>query len=584
MPAIAKDNFLVKVNAKGKELGALCTEVSVSENVINLTSGDTTVKLNIHRSSSVDTYLLERKNFDKKHLFEFLNAKNVKIPDNEEIIDDVYDYVASSDSDASDVYEHNKLGFVTINDELCFLAHHPIGLSDPEKATSTYHDPLVTEPVGTMDAWLDFVKTEIIGHPKLELALALAALGPVTYLLRKQLTIPTNLIVNIAGSSSTGKTTFLRICASVFGNPDEANGLLSDLHATENAFSARMALCHGLTVCCDESTLQPDWDFTKLLYAMSKGVDKLRCNQDGSLKNPNKFFSPVIITGETKLLDHTQKNGGLFARTITISQALTDNAEHADRITSACTANYGHAVIPLIECVLKHRSVLSVVYQAVCGRILDAQKNVTDGIQKRILKSFALILTAAIIARKAWGIRIDIKEMRKFLLSIFKEQLPESDPVMELYEKIMAGVAANDSKFLSERDSNKLVLSSNCWGKYALYGCNRYVYISTLGISTILGDDTALDKVTRDKLAELGLLKRFGDRYKKSIYLGKLKVACYCFQVHGRIDPPPLKKSMGKKNKISTSNINLLMSDDDDDEIGEQEEVKINDNLQVQAQ
>lgn len=578
MTVVANNRYLIKLDDEGNPQGVLCNEVEVEATVMDLISGDTSIKLKVLRDNGDDVYTLERKYFDIKNLFEFLNSKNVKIADDYTIKEGVYDYVAGTDYSAPNVYIHKQLGFVTVDNELCFLAHHPIGISNPDKATSTYYAPLVTEPVGTMDGWLSFVNTEIVGHPKLELALALAALGPITYLLRSQKVIGTNPEINIAGPSSIGKTTFLRIVASVFGSPDETTGLLCDFHATENAFSARLAKSHGLPICCDESSMQPDWDFTKFIYGVSKGIDKLRCNQDGGLKEQNQYFSPLIITGERKLLDQTNKNEGLYARFVTITQPLTDSAEQAERITSACAANYGHAVYPLIDWLLKHHKVLRKVYNEDVAWFKNEEVRSSQGVPSRILKSYALITTAARVAKLAWQVNIDVDKMRKFLLSIFNEQLPESNRIKDIYDTIMAGVAAHHSKFLSENDNRGYSSISDCWGKYTTYKGFAYVWISTLALNTILKEDNPLDAITLKELYASKLIRHFGDRYKKLISLGKTNVPCYCFVT--RSYDPPANANKVKKAKPSVY-IKSLLADDDEDEAVE---VPQNDNLQIESQ
>lgn len=566
MALISKDRQLIKVN-KGKILGPVCNEVLVEENIEDLISGDTFMKLKVLRAQSEDTYLMERKNFDVQKLFEFLNSKNVKLLDDLLLKQEVYDYVSATDYSAPTVYQHKQLGFITINGKLCFLAHHPIGLTDLEKATSTYHNPLATQPVGTMDGWLDFVNSEIIGHPKLELALALAAMGPITYFLRSQMVIATNPIINIAGPSSIGKTTFLRICASVYGSPDETTGLIEDFHATENAFSARLAQSHGITLCCDESTLQPDWDFTKFGYSISKGVDKLRCNQDGTIKRQNRFIGPVIISGEKKFIDQTQKNEGLFARFVTITDALTDSAEQAEKITYACSCNYGHAIYPLVECLLKSHAILADVYKADVEWFKSKIESSYRGIDSRILKTYSLIITSARVAKIVWDLDIDINAMCKYLLSIFNEQLPESNRVVELYEKIIAGVAANQSKFINEKEKKEHQIEFDCWGKFIFHNYQHYVWVSTLALDKMLNNGGILDSITLKELYSRGLIRYFRDRYLKQTLLGKTKVSCYCFLAR-RLDPVPTKntKTKAKESKRSSSQKNLLLSDDDDDE------------------
>ena len=90
-----------------------------------------------------------------------------------------------------------------------------------------------------------------------------------------------------------------------------------------------------------------------MIYSLSKSMEKLRCNPDGSLKERRTFSGTVVITGEQSLLENSTANLGLYARVVEFTLRWTDDPDHAIRISQGFRANYGTAIVPYAKYLLK---------------------------------------------------------------------------------------------------------------------------------------------------------------------------------------------------------------------------------------
>ena len=208
---------------------------------------------------------------------------------------------------------------------------------------SIYNEPERVCPSGTLEDWLQFIGAQVLGHDNLELALALSVTAPVSYLLKEAGTLSDYPIWALIGDSSTGKTTSLKLIASVWGSPDENNGLLFDLHATENAIYKLMAKNQGVPVLLDETSSVPDWSFDNFLYNLPKGHGKLRCDSKGDLRDTDHFAGAVIFTGEQSLFLQTKMNDGIFARLLEFTLPWTESAAHAHAVEKGSRKFHGTA-------------------------------------------------------------------------------------------------------------------------------------------------------------------------------------------------------------------------------------------------
>lgn len=374
---------------------------------------------------------------------------------------------------ATGVYKHSKLGFLEVGGREIFLAHHPIGETNPQKALSEYIAPEITKPIGTLESWRDFVTKEIVGHPNLELALAIGGVAPVAHLLREDGIISDIPIIALVGPSTSGKTTALKLMASIFGTPKESDGIIRDLNSTQNAFFAQLGNSKGVPALIDEVSAVPEWDFTKVLYNLPKGHDKSRCNGDGEVKKTITYSGAIIFTGEYSLLEQTNSSRGLYARLLELTFSWTDDADHAKRIEAGCQQNCGTAVYPYVEWLMKNRDCLAEEFEAQYAFLLETLDDLTE-IESRLLKISAMILVSAIIMKTSLKIPLNIDGIRDVLINHHEEMKQERDPIEQAFEKIKAQLMNNWSKFPTK---DSILTANSIYGFRETHECKNVVWV-----------------------------------------------------------------------------------------------------------
>ena len=391
---------------------------------------------------------MKRSCVDRRSIMKVLYDKGLSFSDKDEAIDIVQEIFLGSETLASTEMQHRQLGFAEVDGQRAFLLDRPIGLTDPKRAASRYVVPEIMLPRGELENWLAVIKDEVLGHPTLELALAIGVVAPVAHLLREAHAIMDLPIVAFIGQSSSGKTTAMRISASVWGYPAESVGIIDDLNATQNAFFQSLARNVGVPTFVDETSAKPSWDFNEMLYFLPKGRDKKRCDASGQIRSTAFFSGAVIFTGERSLLKMAEENSGLHARILELTmERWTEDAEHAERITDGCCQYYGTAAPVLAKWLLTiSKETLIKVFQGERQKLRDQIDGVT-GIEGRILKICAMILTAAWTIEQSLGLTLDIEMMRSLLCQQVSTKRLEDDWPTRVYRNLMEQISENGSKF-----------------------------------------------------------------------------------------------------------------------------------------
>ena len=349
-----------------------------------------------------------------------LYDKGLRLMDDAEeanaILEVLWDTVATSTHKIT----HEALGFVKCGSDDVYFCYTPIGSTDPLSSMSKHINEELMKPMGTLDSWEKVVHDEILGHTNMELALALSALAPVSHLLKERKIIKLIPIIALVGNSSIGKTTALLTLASVFGSPEEGMGLIGDLNSTQNAFFAQLTN-NGFPAIFDETSAVPEWDFTKILYNLPKGRSKLRCDGEGNIRKPHLYSGTIFFSGERSLLQQCESNTwGLSARILELNLPWTDNGKHADRIAEGFRKNYGTAVYPMIEWLLKNSNYLADMYVNTYEEVIK-DFPCASGVEDRILKMFTLIILSAKIVTQSLDLPLNIDEIKRVLLVFHKE-------------------------------------------------------------------------------------------------------------------------------------------------------------------
>lgn len=513
----------------GEPLGELCEEVYVKEEHIDLLSHDHTVHINLWSNGEEIPISMNRSGLNRSVLRPLLQ-KGFTMLDDTENIKAVLDYLLDSCKTASKVYEHSRLGFCEVNGKAVFLADEVIGDCGVQ---SHYFKPKLTAPKGTLDSWKALVQREVIGHPNMELALAIGASAPVAHLLQEAGLMAEVPIWGLIGESSTGKTSCLRAMASIFGSAEEGSGLIKDFNATERAILA-MLQDYGIVHLIDESTIAGRKNFADMLYKLSKGMDKLTYYTSNGTKDRQEFTGAVVITGENSLLEQSDHNLGLHARVVELGLRWTDDAAHARRISQGFRANYGTAIVPYAQNLLKLQArpdVLADKFNCELRRFKDAVGEVT-GEQERLLNMYVSVILSARVSNKALGLKLNVSGLRTALVEAHRRATTKKDLAQELYDAIMAEVTVHGHHFkTAKEDMHHLgeFFPADLWGEYAAAdGRDALWIVGNKFREFACKNGFANYTPYLRELSAAGLIKQFSDGFTSKHPLGSNSPRCYC--------------------------------------------------------
>lgn len=389
-------------------------------------------------------------------------------------------------------YKHENIGWddrKTVNGKRNkgkpdpFYKHWTAKISD--SITSEYSGNFEIEPKGTYAEWRKGVKQNVIGYMPLEAGLAIALSGvTVGYLslVYPGLTYP-NIIFNIPGKSTTGKSTTCQLAISSIGCPDPLQGeasLMGTWNQSENNVFARLFGMWGGAVCYDELKSNDCKKLGKLLYNLYGGRDKGRMNKEAtSSRKSEKWSLCLMSTGESSILDNiTDGADGIMNRCYEFYDLQmykevngakqpcqvkwTKSAKNANDISAFISQNYGHATPIFADFILKKANTIEELYNY-CKehyKILREKEN-PDGYSDRRAKFIAPVLLTALLMESCFQFDINWKEMAKFFLLNERSQVPEH---LRMYEYIKELIYTQKLHFV-DSDTEKDFTPSQIWGR-----------------------------------------------------------------------------------------------------------------------
>ena len=175
-----------------------------------------------------------------------------------------------------------------------------------------------------------------------------------------------NFVVDLAFSSSKGKSIALRCSASVWGDPSGTGNTVFFTWKTSEAWigqTATLVTDHPLIL--DETKLagtagkkgEAASKVSSTIYQVSSGQDKRR----GSLKGTRRTGTwrlVLLSTGEQRAVDFCKEDGGAHARVLSLwgMPFSGDNlADYVNDVELTVKENFGHAGPKVVEFILAHR-------------------------------------------------------------------------------------------------------------------------------------------------------------------------------------------------------------------------------------
>lgn len=173
---------------------------------------------------------------------------------------------------------------------------------------------------------------------------------------------------HLVGDSSTGKTTALRMAASVWGGAD----FIRTWRATSNGLESVAALSSDSCLCLDEISEADPREIGAIIYSLANGTGKTRATRTGSARQTHRWRVSLLSTGE-RSISAAMQEGGKTAKTGQLLRLLNipaqrrfgvfDDLHHfsdgrvmSDFFKTECAKHYGHAGVKFVQYLLKQRT------------------------------------------------------------------------------------------------------------------------------------------------------------------------------------------------------------------------------------
>lgn len=168
------------------------------------------------------------------------------------------------------------------------------------------NDASLFNTAGLLADWRSSVSARCVGNSRLLLAVSAAFAGPLLDIVGEE-----GGGLHFRGSSRVGKTTALRVAASVWGGQpgNGAAGYIRQWRATDNAMEG-LALAQSDTLLPLDELGQADArGVGDTAYLLASGQGKARSDRSGGLRAPTRFRVLFLSTGELSLADKIAEGG-----------------------------------------------------------------------------------------------------------------------------------------------------------------------------------------------------------------------------------------------------------------------------------
>ncbi len=146
-------------------------------------------------------------------------------------------------------------------------------------------------------------------------------------------------ILDIAGSTSGGKTSALTVAAAVWGSPES---LIRTWRDTDVFVFSVAAFLGNVPVYVDDTKTETDPKrIARVVYSLTSGTERGRGSADGGVRTLRTWRSVGILTGEQPLTSFSS-DAGTRARVLPLWGQVFRSADEAERAVLVARRSWGH--------------------------------------------------------------------------------------------------------------------------------------------------------------------------------------------------------------------------------------------------
>jgi hypothetical protein len=268
-------------------------------------------------------------------------------------------------------------------------------------------------PQGTLEDWQQGVAIPALSDPTriphLGIGVLAGFVGPLLHLLEDD-----TCMISLSGPTSRGKSSALKLQASVWTPPTGRESLRFEARGSVNAMEAMVEKGNGVSVGLDE--LAHNKDVGALIFSLASNQGNNRMKTDGSELRRTRYWNTfVLLSGEQTIEQYVKDAGksfigGMAARCADVTVAgLPPHPEPSkiDEILANAGKFYGVAG-PLFVQQLMQKEDLDELHRRVAEHQRNLAKDDATGAELRASKPFALLAVAGEIAKRAGVLPDDI--------------------------------------------------------------------------------------------------------------------------------------------------------------------------------
>ncbi|CAI3246757.1 DNA/RNA helicase, superfamily II [Clostridium neonatale] len=375
---------------------------------------------------------------------------------------------------------------------------------------------------GTVQAWVDMCKEEVIGNTHLEAMLCFGFSAPIVGYLYRTTSYQDTLVIHAVGDSTTGKTTAGKLAVSPFGFPDSRdNGIFRTWNGTTNAIIRSLGGNFGVPLVLDEVSMIRNRNISSELYTIASGEDKARLTDNIEQRDRPKWSTTIISTGEKSIFSKASNNAGLRVRVIQFEGITwTSSATNADNIKAVISQNYGCAGVEFGKYIFsKGINIIDERMEYWYNRCLNEIPN--SSFKDRVAYKFAIIMTGGDIANQALQLGINLDKVLEFLIENEKNNIPDRDLAEKAFYDVIETIIENMSKFAIREMS---FFPKDYWGKIETTSqCYKVVFLKNKLESQLIKLGYEDSKVVIRAWKERGYLLTEKDKTTNRLVVNKNK-------------------------------------------------------------
>ncbi len=279
---------------------------------------------------------------------------------------------------------------------------------------------------GDLAESINFISRIVKGKVEAQLVIAVGLSSILVGMLETQ-----TILLNLCGESSVGKTIFSQLVTSFFSKYNDAR-ISTTFDMTERAIEAFMHDNLGISVVVDDAStgFEKERKLQQLVYNLSKGTSRRRLISGGNL-NELKFWNNSIIMSSEKsfFLGFDKSKMGSNRRFIEIKVGqgdLTSDAKQALEIKKFIRSNYGLVAPAFVRSIAECGKTVEELKDDLENIIDELQmRSESDGISQGYAEMIAPIVLTAKLAIDTLGIKLDLDELKDFMIETGKELIKQ---------------------------------------------------------------------------------------------------------------------------------------------------------------